>query len=159
MKSLHERGIAPPCAPGSEACHAASEEALLETSRAFFAASAAPSTDEESARSDATVQTFESRSSEGVWQVDAPTTASTTESARGQMCRELHEPFLVRISSSRNRKDTQTVAFFLHFLPTGLSTACPPERPLRAGIRGFQRLAGSGARAAGGRSRRIEWHQ
>jgi hypothetical protein len=56
LEPLRERGIAPPCAPGSELCHAASEEALLGSSRAFFAASAVPSTDEESTRTDATVQ-------------------------------------------------------------------------------------------------------
>jgi len=35
-KSLRERGIAPPCAPGSEPCHATSEEVLLGDSRALF---------------------------------------------------------------------------------------------------------------------------
>jgi hypothetical protein len=58
LEPLRERGIAPPCAPGSEPRHATSEEALLGSSRAFFTGSAMPSTDEESNRTGATVRTM-----------------------------------------------------------------------------------------------------
>jgi len=58
LEPLRDRRIAPPCAPGSEHRHATSEEALLGSSRAFFTASAVPSTDEESTRTGATVQTM-----------------------------------------------------------------------------------------------------
>jgi len=71
--------------------------------------------------------------------VAAPVTASTTESARGQMCRELHEPFLLRIDVPRNTKSSETMLFFIHLLPTGLSTACPlvgGVLPVFPGLRG-----------------------
>src|SRR5579859_2336621 len=43
----------------------------------------------------------------------APDTASTTESARGLMCRELHEAFLVRNGFAINKKNGAKQSFFL----------------------------------------------
>jgi hypothetical protein len=77
--------------------------------------------------------------------VAAPVTASTTESARGQMCRELHDPLFVRIDVPRNTKSSETMLFFIHLLPTGLSTACPllgAPLPVFLGLRGHARAAG-----------------
>jgi hypothetical protein len=60
-KSLRDRRIAPPCTPGPRPRHAASVEALLEGSRAFFSVSATPASDEESVRTGSTDQTNGSR--------------------------------------------------------------------------------------------------
>jgi hypothetical protein len=48
-KPLRDRGIAPPCAPGPLAFHAASVEALLGDKPAFVTALSVPSTDVKSA--------------------------------------------------------------------------------------------------------------
>jgi len=58
LEPLRERRIAPPCAPGPRPRHAASAEALLEGTRAFSTVSAAPFSDEQSARSGSTDRTM-----------------------------------------------------------------------------------------------------
>jgi hypothetical protein len=95
-----------------------------------------PPTDEESTGSDST------RGDDGAeafsnLRVAAPVTFSTTESARGQMCRELHDPFLVRNDFLRNKKSTRTMLFFIHYLPTRLSTACPLPMTIRPAFVGL----------------------
>jgi hypothetical protein len=84
-----------------------------------------PPTDEESTRSDSTCGDDRAEAFSSL-RVAAPVTFSTTESARGQMCRELHDPFLIRNDFLRNKKSTRTMLFLIHYLPTRLSTACPP---------------------------------
>jgi hypothetical protein len=57
--------------------------------------------------------------------VAAPATASTTESARGLMCRELHALSFSEFAFRATRKCVATMLFNLHFLSTTFSTACP----------------------------------
>lgn len=101
---------------------------------------ATPASDEESVGTGSTDRTNREPKPREEQPVAAPVTASTTESARGQMCRELHGPFLVRITNRRNTKNARTMLFFIHLLPTGLSTACPPPRSVLAAFPGL--LAG-----------------
>jgi hypothetical protein len=81
MEPLRERGIAPSRAPGPRPRHAASEEALLESSRAFRTAFAAPASDEEST----------------LKRLDPPNQRSG--SPRGTAGRSTHHGFYDRISS------------------------------------------------------------
>lgn len=88
--------------------------------------------------------------------VAAPDTASTTESARGLMCRELHGPFLLRIRVTHNKKNTRTMLFFIHFLPTGLSTACPLFPGFSPGFPWVPMRPRDGDSRAGARTNRID---
>ena len=143
-ESLRERRMAPPCAPGPRLRHATSWEVLLGSSHAFSTVSAAPFTDVESTRIGSSDRASGSLSSFLERPVAASVTVSTTESARGQMCRELHEPFLLRIDFPRNTKSSETMLFFIHLLPTGLSTACPRERAPFPVFQGFPSSRGIG---------------
>ena len=69
-----------------------------------------------------------------VRRVAAPVTASTIESARGLMCRELHGAFFVQIDDARNKKTTRTMLFFINPLPTGFSTAFPRTGGFSRGV-------------------------
>jgi len=62
---LRDRRITPPCAPGPPLRHAASAEALLWSSRAFFTVPRAPAPDEESAWAGSPLRAAESRSFSG----------------------------------------------------------------------------------------------
>jgi len=61
--------------------------------------------------------------------VAAPATASTTESARGLMCRELHVLSFSEIGIRATIKRSRTLLFNLHPLSTTLSTDCPSRGP------------------------------
>jgi hypothetical protein len=108
-----QRGFPVSCAPGPEPRHAASAEALLGGSRACLTMAA---------RLTLTRQAPAVARPAGpgvpkhplVRRVAAPVAASTIDSARGQMCRELHAPDLLRNGASRNEKAVVTMLFFVH---------------------------------------------
>ena len=133
--------LAPPCAPGPRLRHAASVEAWLGKARAFSTPYRAPSSDEDSARGSSTRRINEGRSP-----VDASSRSARhgfyDRSARGLMCRELHEAFFLRIDVERNTKSARTILFLFHLLPTRLSTGCPRRRVF-GGFRALFVLSGT----------------
>jgi hypothetical protein len=64
------------------------------------------------------------------------------------MCRELHEPFLVRIAALRNKKASRIMLFSFHPLPTGLSTVSPLLRVFSAAFLRGRGGLGVGIRTA-----------
>ncbi len=92
-KPRHAWRMTPPSGQGPRPPHAASVEALLGGARAFCTVSAPPGSDEPSGRR-GSPRRVQGAEAPGTERRAAPVTASTTESARGQMCRELHDPKL-----------------------------------------------------------------
>lgn len=123
-KPRHAGRMTPPSGQGPRPPHAASVEALLGGARAFWTVSAPPGSDEPSGRR-GSPRRVQGAEAPGTKRRAAPVTASTTESARGQMCRELHGLYFLRNGAACNMKMLETITFNAHLLSTELSTESP----------------------------------
>jgi hypothetical protein len=127
-ESLRERRVASPCAPGPESRYAASAEALLRASRAFFPSSTAPALTRQAPENGSTRRASGAEAPLARC-VAAPVAASTTDSASRADVPRTSCSFLPTTRPHWQRKSVVTIAFFAHSSPTHCPQDCPQLVP------------------------------